>query len=374
MRRGTIVVLFFILIVGGIIAAGLLLPEPAPPEPIIANLVANSLVQDWLDNAAISFNNANIMIEGRPALVNIIYTDDLAIWRSTTWSTSNFPHGWLPALTASVGYASSVYTSLTLETVQPSTIQTLLVWGGYRERTNLLAAFNWQAVADAAQLGTWRAVSSNTSLGEFDRVNIAFSPPDSRTTGLGVLFSGAATLSGTADLTTASVSILDPLLPVVCRVPNFNAVGEDPAARMATNRSLADLALLPEKQWLTSLTRLGGGAVIELTYPQQTLLFDFPLVAVAVRNATPMPETEVVRLFGEYLLAEGQQRSAIAVGLRPVAGLPLVGGGLDVTASLFVDAQEAGLLVSPNLSAPIQPPDRTQALSFLNWFERRTCR
>lgn len=374
MRRGTVVVLFFIVIVGGIIAAGLLLPEPAPPEPLIANIAANSLAQDWLDNAAIGFNNADVMIAGRPALVNITYADDLTIWRSTTWSTSNFSHGWLPALSASVGYANSVYTSLSLETVQPSTVQTPLVWGGYRERTNLLATFNWQGAADAAQLGTWRSVSGDASFSEFDRVNIAFPPPDSRTTGLGVLFSGAAAFHGTADLSAVSASILDPLLPVVCRVPNFNAVGEDPAARMAANRSLADMALLPEKQWLTSLNRLGGGALIALTYPQQPLLFDFPLVTVVVRNAPSMPETEVVRLFGEYLLTGSQQRSAIEVGLRPAAGLPLVGGGLDATARLFVEAQEAGLLVSPNLTNPIQPPDRTQALSFLNWFERRTCR
>lgn len=374
MRRGTIVVVLFILIVGAIVAAGLLLPEPPPPDPIVAEIVANPLAQAWLTEAVMTFNAAGQKIAGRPIQITITYIDDLAVWQTTQWTTSNHPDGWIPAINASLDYAGGVYTSFSLEVVQASTAQTLLVWGGYRERVNLLTPdFSWQTVAAAAQQGTWAAVAGDSSISAFERVNLAFPPPNSRITGLAVLFSGLAHLDGGADLNAVPTSSRDALLPVVCRVPNFNAVGEDPAARMATNRSLADIGLLPENQWLRSLSRLGGSDAFVLAYPTRPFVFNFPLVAVSLRGEAASLERQAVAAFGDFLLSAEQQRAVMDVGLRPVAGLPMVEGQLDPAATLFVNAQNAGLIAELDLSDPVQPPNRTGVLSLLNWFSARNC-
>ncbi len=373
MRRGTIFVVLFIVVVAGIL---LFSRVATPPESINVEFAVSPLVAAWVQPVVDAYNAEGVILAGRPARVTLVSVDDLETWQpgsTRVWTASDHPDAWIPAVSMSADYLTL---PVSWETISPSLGSTLLVWGGYSERVDLLAnvgvGFNWDTVAAAAAVGNWADVASDPEGNRNVRVNLAFQSPGSSMNGLAVVFSAAAHFDNTTTLAGLASTYRQSLLPVICRVPGFQTLSANPALDMAARRSVADIGLLPESLWLTNLSRLTRSEDFTLAYPRYSFTFDFPLLFLADTETDPLTRQVVEELAGR-LQSAGQQRTLLSFGMRPQGGLPEVGGGLDVTATLFVAAVDHGLQVQPVGEPITQLPSRDEILSVLNWFNGRRC-
>jgi ABC-type sulfate transport system substrate-binding protein len=119
------------------------------------------------------------------------------------------------------------------------------------------------------------------------------------------------------------------------------------ASRGAT---VADYALLPESQWLESAAGLADDG-FSFSYPAYQFMLDFPITRWDDTQTTDM-QRAAVQSFADFLLGEKGQALAIQHGLRPVSG------GLDETATRFVNAQANGIQLSPDFGVLVQPDSR----------------
>ncbi|RMG82840.1 MAG: hypothetical protein D6712_14010, partial [Chloroflexi bacterium] len=106
MRRATVVLLIFLLIVGGIIGSSLVLRNQPPLEFTIA---VHPLAAEWVREAVNDFNASEPLVNStRRVRANIITIEDLDVWLdSPNWTRTNHPAGWIPASSASVTYTNS---------------------------------------------------------------------------------------------------------------------------------------------------------------------------------------------------------------------------------------------------------------------------
>ncbi|MBZ0306641.1 MAG: substrate-binding domain-containing protein, partial [Anaerolineae bacterium] len=208
-------------------------------------------------------------------------------------------------------------------------------------------AESWSAIGGDA---TWRFIK------------IGFSRPDREDSGLAALFTLASTYADTPELTNVLMNdtgLRRWLGPIVDSVPNFSSLGTDPADRMVnTRQSAAEIALLPESQWLIHYNNLTRIEPIFLNYPESYLLLDFPY-AVWDGQETTADEQQAAADFGRFLLSDAQQRAAGEYGLRPAR---------------MIDLQQFSVFNVPQVQltlsgSPINLPERAGALSLLRWFE-----
>ena len=351
-RRGIIVLVIFILIVAGIIAASQFISNQPPLEITIA---VDPLAENWVRQVAEDFNNDNVLINNtRRVRVNITTISDVDVWRSGSnqWSVDNHPDAWIPAHSASIDYLQN--SNISMQIVTPSTARTLLVWGGYASRADVLTdngttSLDWAEVVNAAEQESWSALGGEDS---WRFVNLAFALPDSTMNGLGVLFSGASAFSQTPVLSSTQIrnnELFDWFQPVINGVPNFNTIGDDVGAFFARSTASADIAITVESQWLNNLDAIIDSEDMRFSYPEYPFVFDFPLAQWESSDLSSDVQS-AIGAFGDFLMSSGQQNTTVDFGLRPATNDPTA------SAQLFVAGEPYGIQLTPNMSNPIQPP------------------
>jgi len=360
MRRGTIVIALFILIVAGVIGAVFFLRNQPPLE---ITLAVDPLAADWMEEAVQNFNASDITINNTQR-IHLTYTviPDFDVWQDTPWTAQNHPDGWLASSSTATTYAN-----MPLQIIAPSTARTLLVWGAYTSRANVLTddgtiPLDWAQVINAAETENWGLLGGEEN---WRFVKLAFSLPDSTTIGLAALFSGAAAVAENVNISgaTRGADFEDQIGAVVNRVPNFNTIGADAAAFMARGISQAEIALAPESQWLNNLQGIVRNEPIMFSYPEYAFVFDFPLAAY---EDTTDPQNAdaiaAVQAFGAWLLRPEQQATLGNYGLRPVNNAP------SEPNDLFAAGEQYGIQRNPIISAIIQPPNVNEARALIQWF------
>ena len=368
MRRSTIVVIVFVVLAALVVGVSQFLRAQPPLELTVA---VSPLAERWV-RAAVERLNATepVVASTRRLRFSVTPVDDLAVWgdeRRVNWTPENHPAAWIPASAQSVDYA--VNARFPFEIASESLARTPLVWGGFASRVQVLTGdgaqpFDWPVVAAAAEAESWASLGGQSNWGF---VKLAFDRPDQTMSGFAVLLTGAAAYGEAADVTqsvTNSADFRAWFAPVGQSVANFNTLGADAAAAMASRgASVAEVGLLPESRWLTNLDGLLRHEPVVLAYPQYPFVFEFPLARWASTPASA-EETEAAQVLANWLLAEAQQQSALDAGLRPAAG------PAPDTARLFTAAVDYGALLDPDLSTAAAGLSRTEAQRLLQWFVR----
>jgi hypothetical protein len=366
MRRGSIFVILFALVALLIIGASQFLrTQPAA----VITVAVSPLAEAWVRAAAASFNAASPLANGTQRVeISVQSMDDPVVWQDGTrpWSSTTHPDAWIPALAESVQYAADV--RLPFEVVAPSVAQTPLVWGIFSSRAEVAltdaSGLDWARVQEIAAAERWDAVGGQEA---WQFVKIIFGAPERSAGGLGAVLSGAAAFAGDPALTVDAVNA-QPfrtwMQPVLASVPNFNTLGNDPAAVLTRGASAGEIALLPESQWLTNLNGIVAREPILFSYPQYTLMYQFPLALWNDAQTTDV-QRQGARLFADYLLAAAQQTGAQAYGLRPASLL------LSADAALFNAGAQYGIVATPDLTNTIQMPPRDAIVRLLGWANSR---
>lgn len=363
MRRGTIILILFVLVAAAIIAASQFLRTQPPLEITVA---VNPLAEKWLQDAVSAFNASNPLVNTTRIQVRLTVIDDLGVWSGERpWTSDSHPAAWIPAAAASVGYAAD--NGLPIRMLAPSLARTPLVWGGFDSRLAVLdvpvSGLDWQQVIVAVEAESWASLGGDSG---WQFVKLAFARPDQTMSGLAVLFSGAAAYHQSAALNSAflrDTDFRDWLAPVVASVPSFNTLGADPAARMANGPSIAEIALLPEVQWLVNLNGLlTNNDTVSFSYPEYQFMLDFPL-ARWDDTLTTDTERAAVDALQNWLLTESQQFRTVNFGLRPAVGEP------DEGSTLFSAAIPYGIQYQPDYHQLVQSPARGDALGLIQWFK-----
>ena len=360
--RGTIVLAIFAIIVAAIIGLSQFVQNQPPTEISVA---VNPMAEDWMRALVADFNASDTLVNGTTRVtVNLTTTSDIAVWNdSVRWSSTNHPDAWLPASSASIRYINS---NIPFQTIANSTAQTPLVWGGFQSRVNILSAdgiLDWDTIAQAVQTndGNWAALGGESSWGF---LKLAYARPANTIAGLAVLFSGAGEFAGSSTLDRNQILDTDFnawMKAIVESVPNFQTLGSNPAAAMASRgTSVAEIALLPEALWLNSLDDLNKSDPITFSYPATQFILDFPLAMWDDNNTSD--ETKLaVQAFANYVTGAGQS-SAADFGLRPANGT------VTSTDSLFADGVSFGILLAPDYGQIVTAPDKNTTETLLERF------
>lgn len=360
--RGTIVLILFVAIVAAIIGLSQFLQTQPPLE---VTLTVNPIAEDWMRKVASDFNETDTLVNGTIRVqVNVTTVSDLDVWQDKArWSTNNHPDMWLPASSASISYLNS---NMPFTTLADSTARSPLLWGGFGSRVTVLTeggALDWDVVAEAVQTsdGNWSALGGESSWGF---LKLAYARPANDIAGLAVLFSGAGDLTDASSLDRQQLVTDDfntIMGAIVGSVPNFQTLGKNPAAVMASRgTSVAEIALLPEVLWLNSLDGLQGDDAIVFSYPTTQFILDFPL-AMWDDNNTSDDTKAAVRAFADFVEGTGQS-SVVNFGLRPTEGEPTASD------SVFGDGVPFGILLEPDYGTIVDTPDKNTTETLLERF------
>lgn len=359
MRRGTIIVLIFILLAVAVVAASQFLRSQPPLEITVA---VNPLAEAWVRSAVETFNASEPIVNATHRVhVTVTTMDDLSVWSDEgqrAWANTH-PTAWIPASSDSLAYANR----LPLETVAPSLAQTVLVWGGFTDRVDALTddgahPLDWAEIAQAADAGTWAGIAAEHA--SWGNIKLAFTRPNGSTGGLAVLFSGAGAFADDP-VVSGSLVVGDDfhnwMQDILLSVPNYNTLGASVAKTLASRGvSVGEIALLPESEWLTNLSSnlTSASNPIRLSYPAYQFVFDFPLARW--QDLTTDEDAAVEALY-QWL----QQQNPEAYGLRPASGVPAP------TARLWLDGEAYGAQLTPDLTLAVQAPPRAETQRMLLW-------
>ena len=371
--------LMFLLIVGAallLVGGGILLDQldqssstdsgggDAPDTTAITLRVAVSpLGAGWIEAAAQAYNSERPRVNGRAVEVRVTRQDSLPVWDSPgTWSVLDHPAVWIPALAQSVEYANEVGMEFVVR--QPSLASTVMLWGAPADRAQVLSAqfgqVNWAAVQQASAEAEWANIGGQA---DWRFVTPGFAQPDRYTSGIAALLIATAGFHGQAELDAALLddpALIDWLKPVFESVPSFSSLGAYPAKEIATRgTSVADVALLPESEWLVNFQGLESKVgPLSFVYPAYQVWFEFPF---AVWDGADMTEEERAAAddWLDFLVGDTQQQQAAAFGLRNTIGIP-------TDTALFDAASLAGVSASRPAGATIQMPSRNDLTPFVN--------
>ena len=345
--RTTIVLVIFLLIVGGIFGINQFVNSRPPIE---IDVVVDPLAEDWMTSIAGAYNSSNAIVNGTtPVRVNIQVMDDLDVWRGNPgWNSDTHPDAWMPSSSLSLDYAPS---SLPFDIITESVAYTPLVWGGFQNRVDVITAngaeaFDW----DSAQ-----AVTAGTSWADGGFVNMAINWPTGSMSGLGVLTTAIASYQDDTAINRAVLSdaaFTDWFASIEESVRNSERLGGNPAQVMASRgTSAADFALLPESQWLSQIDSLNENGTITFAYPAYQFPLDFPL-AVWSGNNTDNTRQAAVTNFANFLVSAEARSITLEQGFRPANTV------LDESADLFVRAGANGILLETPLAENVIVTDR----------------
>jgi hypothetical protein len=357
-RRSTIVVIIFGIIVAALVGYNQLVKSQPPLE---ITVVVDPLAEAWVSQAAKDFNATGTLVNNGTTRVLVIIESksDVEVWTGKSgWTFNNHPQGWIAASSASLSYIPS---NLPFKPLQPSLARTPLVWGGFQNRVNVITKdgqqpFDWATVNNVLKAGTWAAAGATNISGN---INMAIYPPKSSMAGLAALISGVADLQQTASLDrshltgTAYEDWIDPLSAAVPNIAGF------PEVEMASRgTSVADFALLPEARWLLNLNALNRRETVALSYPSYQFILDFPMAYWDDATTTDI-QRQAVTAFGTYLTGAPAQQLATTYGLRPADSEP------DETATLFNAGVPFGIQLDPSYGTIVNTPARNEADTLL---------
>lgn len=353
MRRSTIVVILFAVIVAALIGYNQYVRQQPPVE---ITLTVDPLVEDWIRAAVDQYNatdprvqNGSVRIQYR---VESVVGDTKAWLGQSGWTNDKHPMLWIPASSMAAQY----YPSSAFQTIQPSLARTPLVWGGFRSRLEALspsgAPVDWPIVSEALAKGTWAAVGASGIPGN---INMALNDPSASSAGLGAIFTGVASLNN-IDTITGEVldgtTTSDWLRVVDDSIRGLKSVSAaEDMARYGASR--VQFGLLPEAQWLTSLQDLRRTEEIRFSYPAYQFILDAPLV-MWVDTTTTEVQRQAAANLGQYLMGSGQQ-TALQYGWRPANIEPTD------SAALFAAAVPYGISVQSLTGTPVLMPARSDA-------------
>lgn len=345
--RSTIVLIIFMLVIGGIFGINQFVISQPPLE---INIVVDPLAEDWLMAAAQEYNSQNVIINNSSRVqVTIQVRDDRDIWRGNPgWNSQNHPDAWIASSSLALDYTPS---SLPFEIVNESVAYTPLVWGGFQNRVDMITengvqAFDWNSVQN---------ITAGTSWSDGANVNMAINWPTGSTSGLGALVTAIASYQESTSINRAVLSdssFTTWFQSIEESARNSERFGGNPAQVMATRgTSAADFALLPESQWLTQMNSLLERGDISFAYPAYQFPLDFP-VAIWSDTSTLDSTRSAVESFANFLATDGES-IAVEHGFRPVNSL------LDENASLFANAIDQGIQLELPLSETVIVSDRS---------------
>lgn len=346
MRRGTIFILVFIILAGGIIAITQLFRAQPALEIIIA---VDPLAERWVREAATTFNTQNQTVGvSRRVRVTVQVISDMKVFSGQSgWGADTHPDGWIPAWSA-LFTSPSIGAGITANRVTDSLARTTLVW--MSPASSPLSSVSWGEVANA--------------VGQNER--IAFPLADGSVQGLAALISGAADFRAQNALTEDDLGneTRDYLRPIIQAVPNFNTIGPDVAVFLSGPQGSSFVAgMAAESQWLMQLQVLAAKNP-RFGYPDYPILFDFPMYLLDSVTQTD-DERAAVQAFSAYLASNAQQSAAMSFGLRPAS--------VDPTADqpLFASGAQYGIVSSLSTTNAVQLPQNPSGLrSFLTWFNQ----
>ena len=337
----------------------------ADQGPIIVTAAVSPLVSDWIGDAVQTYNGQRRRVSGRVVEIRLEIQDGLPIWSAPgKWSTVNHPLIWIPEMSAAVQYGNEV--GLHFSTLQPSLASTLMLWGAPADRASVIEreyeALSWTSVQQASSTSLWENMGGKAEWGRFFKPG--FAQPDRYTSGMAALLVAAAEYQNQPTLTTAALNdeaLADWLKPVFESAPNLASLGAEPAETIAARgASVADVALLPESEWLVNYRGLTAKVgPLAFVYPVYPFWFDFPF-AVWDSAEVSRQEQAAAQDFLNFLLSDDQQRRAANFGLRRADGLPAV-------STLFEQAAGAGVVSSKPGGESVQlPAARNELLPFVN--------
>jgi hypothetical protein len=332
--------------------------------PIEITVAVSPLAAEWVEGAVQSYNGRRHQVDGRVVEITLEIQDSLPIWSAPgKWSMASHPLIWIPEMSAAVEYANEV--GLRFSILHPSLASTVMMWGAPADRAQAIehqfSGLNWDSIQQASTISRWEQMGGQAEWGFFKP---GFAQPDRYTSGMAALLVAAAEFHNQVALDPSVLddpNLRDRLKPVVESVPSFPTLGAHPAETIAARgASVADVALLPESEWLANyrgLTSKVGPLVF--VYPVYQFWFDLPF---SVWDGADVSQQErmAAQDFLSFLLTDDQQRQAANVGLRQADGIPAV-------STLFDQAGSAGVLAGKPGGEPIQlPTTREEMLSFVN--------
>lgn len=351
--RTTIILVFFLVVIGAIFGANQFVQNQPPLEITIA---VDPLAEDWVQAAAQDYNANGVLIANGTIRiqVKVVVEDDLDIWRGNpNWGSSNHPQAWIASSQASISYLPP---NLPFRTLHESLARTPLVWGGFENRVFWVRdedsrPFDWSAIQDISVAQSWQNIGAANESGN---INMAINWAANSMAGIGALMTSAADYGQTTILSRELLSgteFGDWFFPISETLYNSRTLGGNPAETMASRgTSAADYALLPEMQWLLSVDDLADDGFV-FSYPAYQFVLDFPMARWEDAQTTDNEKTAVAS-FGEFLAGERGQALAIEHGLRPANSEP------DESATLFANAQAYGIQLVPDYGQMVEAPSR----------------
>ena len=344
MRRSTLVFIFFGLIFAALVGANYVTTSQ---PPITLRLAVDPLAEVWVRQAAQSFSEQNVTVNGSTRVVVEVIRQTEA--EAMAWTPTTHLDGWIAA---SRLFEPSFNPSQPFRLLAESLAETVLVWGGWRDYVDAVTfnnlPFDWEAVQDAAQAETWERFGM-TGLRGYVRIGLA---PTSSSVGYGALLSAIASYSQSGDLrlnVLGTKSFDDWFSPLKLAIGRPFARLIDTLATQGATR--VNLALLSEAEWLTNLDLPGLQGRLVYAYPAYNVRLDFPFY-LWDDTSTPQIQREGLRAFANFLRRDEQQQLLADYGLRRV------GGQAEAGARLFRQGQALGLLADLPPMTFISPSDR----------------
>ncbi|MGD9049603.1 MAG: substrate-binding domain-containing protein [Anaerolineae bacterium] len=381
-----IIGLAIILVAGGVIWSQLSKDEASPIEPVAqdetleVSIVAALPVAEWIQEAAVQFNEEQHTLEGHPIRVSVTPMDGLvAKGRYEKDEMDPLPTAWIPDSRYLVELVNVVYKErlgrdvfLTDGEYRARPLATsLLTWGIYDSRADVLEGqygdISWNTIHDAALApGGWGELGGENDWGYF---KLAIPSPRKNVSGLQAMVAAAGEYYGKTNISVEDVT--DPefqawLGEIMSSMSDLSG-GTYTAADLALfGYTTGDAGLLLESDLLVNMQGLQTrwAEPMRIVYPEYVTWFDFPFTVWMGPETTALEKNAALE-FEKYLLTEMIQQGALAYGLRPAnPEVPVIG-----QESLFDQWADQGVLgVVPRTTA-MRSPDRDVLQALLRWFD-----
>jgi hypothetical protein len=388
MSRTRLIFVAVILLAVGIVGLSYLLREqgsaalePPRQEKLVVTVACALPVEQWVREAAESFNALGRKLDGAPIVVQVIAVDGLAA--KARFERGEFerpPTVWIPdsrylvelvnlALKEKMG--RDVFLTDGEYRARPVAIS-LFTWGIYQSRAAILkqrfGEVSWRAIHDAAiAKGGWPELGGQASWGYF---KLVVPNPKRNVGGLAAMVAAAGEYYGRTRISVEDVTNpefqkwLGELMGAVTDFSSLSAYSAEDLALFGY--SMGDGGQLLESDLLAHMEGIQRRwqEPLVIIYPEYITWFDFPFT-IWMGLETTAAEKNAALEFERYLLSPEVQQKAVFYGLRPVNEQ----ASLEVEGSPFVRWREQGIQTVIPRSSAMRPPDRAVLDALLRWFE-----
>jgi hypothetical protein len=382
--------IFFLVIAAAVVIVGagvvirLMGNQPATPAvntPLEVRVVTALSIEQWVSEAAKSYNAANPQLEGRAIHVTIIPMDGLsALARYDSGSFDKLPTAWIPDSRYLVELANAVQKEKQGHDVfltdgeyraRPVALS-IFAWGIYQSRAVALekkfGEINWKTLHDAATAkGGWPELGGDPQWGYF---KLVVPNPRKNVGGLAAMVAAAGEYYDKPDISVADVTDpnfqawLKELMSSVTDISGASAYTAEDFALLGY--SVGDGGQLLESDLLTNMAGIQTrwNDPLAVRYPKYVTWFDFPFT-VWMGPETSAAEKNAALDFEKYLLGDAVQKKAITYGLRPVTNVSVMAD----PNSLFAQWKKQGVAEVVPQTSRMRSPSRDVLQALLRWFD-----